>query len=125
MKIIVIILGSIIFTAIAFVTYSTIKILFYRRAEEIETLKLLGASRSFIRLPFLIEGLFIGLLSGIIGFFTIFGLYELATSRIIEFLPSIKGTVTFFPLVLYPVLPFTGAIMSLIGSIFAIGRIRY
>lgn len=125
MKIIVIILGSIIFTAIAFVTYSTIKILFYRRAEEIETLKLLGASRSFIRLPFLIEGLFIGLLSGIIGFFTIFGLYELATSRIIEFLPSIKGTVTFFPSVLYPVLPFTGAIMSLIGSIFAIGRIRY
>lgn len=125
MRIIAIILGSIIFTAIAFVTYSTIKILFYRKAEEIETLKLLGASRSFIRLPFLIGGVFIGLLSGILSFFTLFGLYEFTTYRIMELLPSIKGTMNFFPPTLYPVLPLGGALMSLIGSIIAIGRIKY
>lgn len=125
MRVITIILGSIIFIAIAFVTYSTIKILFYRRAEEIETLKLLGASRSFIRLPFLIEGLFIGVFSGIIVLLTLLGLYTFATSKIIEFLPSIKGLITFFPPETYPLIPLGGAVMSLIGSIFAIGRIRY
>lgn len=125
MNVIVIILGSVIFIAIAFVTYSTIKILFYRRAEEIETLKLLGATRSFIRLPFLIEGLFIGILGGIIGLFTLQGIYMFTTSKIIEFLPSIRGTITSFPFTAYLVTPFTGALMSLIGSIFAVGRIRY
>jgi cell division transport system permease protein len=43
----------IIFFAIAFgvifVIYSTVKILFYRRTDEIETLKLLGATRGFIK----------------------------------------------------------------------------
>jgi len=119
------ILGSIIFIAIAFVTYSTIKILFYRRAEEVETLKLLGAPRSFIRLPFLIEGLFIGTLGGVIGFFSLLGLYGFTIYRAVELLPSIKGAVAFFPPMAYPVFPLTGAVMSLIGSIFAIGRIRY
>ena len=55
MKLGAIIIGGAIFIAITFITYSTIKIFFYRRKEEIETLKLLGATRSFIRLPFLLE----------------------------------------------------------------------
>lgn len=125
MKIIGIILGSIIFVAITFVTYSTIKILFYRRAEEIETLKLLGASRGFIRLPFLIEGLFIGILSGIMVLFTLLSLYAFTTSRITELIPAVKAFTTFFPPETYPLLPLGGAAISLIGSIFAIGRIRY
>ena len=47
---------------VIFVTYSTVKILFYRKKEEIEILKLLGATGGFIRMPFLIEGGIIGLL---------------------------------------------------------------
>lgn len=125
LKIIAMILGSIISVAIAFVTYSTIKILFYRRSEEVATLKLLGASRSFIRLPFLIEGLFIGIFGGIIGSLTLTGLYVFTTLRVVEFLPSIKGITTFFPPLVYPLLPIAGGMMSLIGSIFATGRIRY
>ncbi|HDZ62108.1 MAG TPA: ABC transporter permease, partial [Nitrospirae bacterium] len=68
MKIIAILFGAVIFVAIAFASYSTIKILFYRRKDEIETLKLLGATRGFIRAPFLLEGFFIGLSGGIAGF---------------------------------------------------------
>ena len=53
-----IVFGAAIFIAVTFITYSTIKILLHRRKEEIETLKLLGASKGFIRLPFFDRRLF-------------------------------------------------------------------
>ncbi len=125
MKIMVVLFGSIIFVAIIFATYSTIKILFYRRKDEIETLKLLGATRGFIRLPFLIEGLFFGLSGGVIGFFGLFAIYHFTAPKIIEFIPSINVVIVFFPLKIYLATPLAGAVMSLIGSLFAIGKIRY
>ncbi len=125
MKVIVILLGSIIFTAIAFSTYSTIKILFYRRIDEIETLKLLGATRSFIRLPFLMEGFFIGISGGVAGFLGLLAIYYFTTTKIVEFMPSMQGMLIFFPPETYAAAPAAGAFMSLIGSLFAIGKIRY
>lgn len=125
MKIVGMLLGTIIFIAISFATYSTIKILFYRRIDEIETLKLLGATRSFIRLPFLLEGLFIGILGGIVGFLCLFALYSFVSYKIIEFLPSVAGVMMFFPVKTYLAVPLAGAVLSLIGSFFAVGKIRY
>lgn len=125
MKIVGMLLGTIIFIAISFATYSTIKILFYRRIDEIETLKLLGATRSFIRFPFLLEGLFIGILGGIVGFLCLFALYSFVSYKIIEFLPSVKGVMMFFPVKTYLAVPLAGAVLSFIGSFFAVGKIRY
>lgn len=125
MNAIALLLGVAIFIAIAFITYSTIKVLFYRRKEEIETLKLLGATRSFIKMPFLIEGLFIGGVSGVISALSLFGLYRFTVLKLVEFLPSIRGLLVSLPLEAYIVIPFAGALMSLTGSFFATGRIRY
>jgi cell division transport system permease protein len=125
MLVIVVLLGGIIFVAIAFSTYSTIKILFYRRIEEIETLKLLGATRSFIRLPFLLEGLFIGIAGGASGFLGISAIFYFSSTKVIEFMPSLKGLIVFLPLEAYPVGPLAVAVMSFIGSFLAIGKIRY
>ncbi len=125
MKIVGMLLGTIIFIAISFATYSTIKILFYRRIDEIETLKLLGATRSFIRFPFLLEGLFIGILGGIVGFLCLFALYSFVSYKIIEFLPSVTGVMMFFPVETYLAVPLAGAVLSFIGSFFAVGKIRY
>jgi cell division transport system permease protein len=117
-------LGVAIFIAITFITYTTIKILFYRRTEEIETMKLLGATRSFIKLPFLLEGLFIGLFSGIISSLTLLLIHSVTTIKLIEFIPSLRSLVS-LPVEAYLVLPLAGAALSLMGSFFATGRIRY
>jgi cell division transport system permease protein len=124
-KIALILLGSIILVAIVFVTYSTIKIFFYRRKEEIETLKLLGATRNFIRLPFLIEGLCLGILGGLISAFSLFSLYSLITVKVPIFLPSIKSSIVSLPITVYLSVPPFGAVMSFIGSFIAVGKIRY
>lgn len=125
MKIGVIFFGCAIFIAITFITYSTIKIFFYRRKEEIETLKLLGATRGFIRLPFLIEGLFIGILGGMISSLALFGAYSFTVLKFVEFLPSIGLIITTLPLQIYILVPVAGAVMSFTGSFIAVGKIRY
>ncbi len=125
MKVSAIFLGSAIFIAIAFITYSTIKIFFYRRKDEIETLKLLGATRTFIRLPFLLEGLLIGLLASIVSSLGLFGIYSLIMNKISEFLPSINIIMTPLPIKTYFPAILAGTFMSFIGSIIAVGKIRY
>jgi cell division transport system permease protein len=125
MKMGTVFLGCAIFTAIIFITYSTIKIFFYRRKDEIETLKLLGATKSFIRLPFLLEGLFIGTTGGLISAFALFGLYSVVLVKIPELLPSVTILILSLPLEAYISVPLAGALMSFTGSFFAVGKIRY
>ncbi len=119
------ILGFAIFIAVTFITYSTIKIFFYRRKDEVETLKLLGATKSFIRVPFLVEGLFIGVMGGILSSLTVFSAHSFATLRIAEFMPSIRSSLAILPYSAYIAIPVAGALMSLIGSYIAVGKIRY
>jgi len=117
--------GIAMLIAITFITYCTIKIFFHRKNDEIETIKLLGATRAFTRLPFLIEGIFIGTMGGIISSVVIFGAYSFATLKIIEFLPSIGLMLSSIPLLAYLLIPIAGATMSLLGSFIAVGKIRY
>ena len=117
--------GIAMLIAITFITYCTIKIFFHRKNDEIETIKLLGATRAFTRLPFLIEGIFIGTMGGVISSIIIFGTYSFATIKIIEFLPSIGLMLSSIPLLAYLLIPVAGATMSLLGSFIAVGKIRY
>ncbi len=120
-----VVIGCSIFIAITFITYCTIKILFYRRKEEIETLKLLGATRIFIRLPFLLEGLIVGALGGIISSSVIFSSYTLVSTKIVDFLPSFSLFINDLPFQVYFIVPAAGALVSVIGSFIAVGKIKY
>jgi cell division transport system permease protein len=111
-----------IFFAIVFVIYSTVKILFYRRNDEIETYKLLGATTGFIRAPFLIEGGVIGLLGGLFGIVESYAFYFVLI-KLGQDIPLL-GYMN-FPIKMFGVLPVVGIVLGLFGTVFALGRVRF
>ncbi len=108
---------------IVFVCYSTVKILFYRRNEEIETFKLLGATKGFIRTPFLIEGSVIGACGGLVGLVGIFAFYYMVILRLGVTMPIFKAVL--FPADMFMALPLAGVFLGMTGAMIALGRLKY
>jgi cell division transport system permease protein len=110
-------------TGIVFVCYSTVKILFYRRNEEIETFKLLGATKGFIRTPFLIEGAVIGTAGGLLSLVGVFAFYYMVVLRLSSAIPVF--TAVLFPSDTFMALPLAGMFLGLTGAAIALGRLKY
>ncbi|MBA4348709.1 MAG: hypothetical protein C0415_01785 [Thermodesulfovibrio sp.] len=107
---------------VVFVTYSTVKILFYRKKDEIEIFKLLGATGGFIRTPFIIEGSAIGFFGGVLSIIGALIFYFAITYRLSAVIPILKNLV--FPLEFLIALPVIGIFLGIVGSLIAIGRLR-
>ena len=74
-----------------FIMSNTIKLATFGRREEIAIMKMVGASNSFIRCPFVVEGLVLGVVGGGLAFLIQWGLYSaletrIASSLMIEFI---------------------------------------
>ena len=82
-----------------FIMSNTIKLATFSRREEIAIMKMVGASNGFIRLPFVVEGLVLGILGGGLGFLAQWGLYDLVTKSLMESLTGdILQVVPFMPI---------------------------
>ena len=65
-----------------FIMSNTIKLATFGRREEIAIMKMVGANNTFIRMPFIIEGLVLGILGGGLAFCAEWGIYELLTGKL-------------------------------------------
>ena len=108
------ILGISLCLAMIYVVGNTIKLLVYARRDAVEIMKLVGATDSFIRTPFLIVGLIQGAVGGVLAAALIYGLYLLVKIEIpgIVFprLEMALGLIAF------------GAMLGLLGSLVAVRR---
>ncbi len=109
--------------AVAFISASTVKILFFRRQEEIEILKLLGATRAFIGVPFIVEGSLLGLIGGLVSGLAVYGVYDLLRGLGNPDIPLLAQLES--PSWVALAVVGGGLVLGLLGSIFALGRIKY
>ena len=65
-----------------FIMSNTIKLATYGRREEIAIMKMVGASNSFIRCPFVVEGLVLGMVGGGLAFLAQWGLYKALETKV-------------------------------------------
>lgn len=117
-KILIVIVVSLIIVT-AFLIINTIKITIFSRQEEIEIKRLVGASNTSIKQPFVIEGLFIGLIGSIIPILTtIYGysiLYDKTGGKIFsQFIKLIEPYP--FVFIVSGILVLIGVIVGMIGS---------
>ena len=67
-----------------FIIANTIKLATFNRREEIAIMKMCGATNWFVRAPFLVEGMILGLAGGLIAFFLQWAVYGLITKAMME-----------------------------------------
>lgn len=67
-----------------FIISNTIKVTMFSRRLEISIMKSVGATNSFIKWPFMVEGIIIGVISGILSTGAVWGLYELVMGELLS-----------------------------------------
>lgn len=120
----VILLGVLLVVSF-FIISNAIKMATIHRAEEIAIMKIVGATNAFVRWPFVVEGIVLGLASAVIAGILQFGIYSLLTKAVNGF-----SYVQFITLISYRqlVLPVSvaylsiGLLVGVLGSLIAIRK---
>ncbi|MUV39072.1 Cell division protein [Lentibacillus sp. JNUCC-1] len=120
----IVLIGGLLLTAI-FLISNTIKLTIMARSREIGIMKLVGATNSFIRWPFFVEGLFLGVLGSLIPIAVVLGGYYYIDANLVE-----RINYSFFAIL--PFNPFAwqlsllvlgiGAIIGIWGSVMSVRK---
>ena len=109
-----------------FIIANTIKLATFSRREEIAIMKMCGATNWFIRWPFLVEGLLLGLMGGLVAYVCQWGVYSLIGKAMAE--SGILEIITMIPFqnlagVVLPVFVAVSLVIGGGGSAFAIRKL--
>lgn len=119
-------LGVILALATLLIVANTIRLAVYARRDELEILALVGASRTFLRVPYLIEGGIQGTLGGALGVALLYGLFRIAVPQLGDALELFLGwsQPRFLSAQGIAALVLGGAAFGLIGAAVAVARTR-
>ncbi len=107
------ILVGILLLVSLFIISNTIKLAFFNRRDEIAIMKMCGATNGFVRWPFVIEGMILGLVGSIVAFFLQWGIYALVSR-------AVSGSDT---IELLKVMPFQPMALMVLGYFLLIGLV--
>lgn len=110
-----------------FIIANTVRITMYSRRLEINIMKSVGATNWFIRWPFMVEGMVLGAISGILSLAVVWGLYRLVQPSVSSMLTMVSRgftTVSFLDYVVYILVAFLviGIVSGGIGSLISIQK---
>lgn len=118
--------ASLVFVIISMlIIFNTIRMAIFNRKEEIQMMKLIGAERSFIRGPFLVEavvyGFFAAIVATLLGYLTLFAAGPALSSYQINVQPTLD-TMTFYGGVVLFAMILIGAFIGIVSSLMATRR---
>jgi len=117
-------LGGFLVIAVLFIVSNTIKLTIYARRDELEVMSLVGATRFFIKAPFLIEGIIQGGAGALLATGLLLGLYQgflHNAGSFLTFNPTTAG-LAFLPLEYVGGIILAGIVLGFIGSLSSLKR---
>ena len=121
LEIVAIFIGFFLGAAVLFIVSNTIRLTIYSRKQEIEVMRLIGASDKFIKIPYLIEGFILGVAGG----FLAMGLLFLCQYFFVIRIPLYFSFVVENPFNVYLLLVLlliAGIAMGIVGSLLSLGK---
>lgn len=116
---------AILFFVSMFIVANTIRITIFNRRLEISIMKAVGATNSFIRWPFMVEGILLGLFSAVIGLGIEYGVYSVASIWLADVMSMLGGDVVPFNeyiWYIFGIFVFIGVFIGAIGSILSLNK---
>jgi len=115
--------ASIVFIVISsLIVFNTIRMAIFNRKEEIQMMKLIGADRSFIRAPFIVEAVVYGVIAAVfatgLGFAALYAAKDTLTRYDVAIGGTIEIVTVYLPFVLLAMI-FIGALIGVISSLLA------
>lgn len=109
-----------------FIISNTIRITMFNRRLEISIMRSVGATSWFIRWPFMLEGMILGLIAGLLAVLAVWGIYEWAVIPLVNTLQYVigRGSLPFSHYAAIILIFFTGIgiIAGGLGSAFSITK---
>jgi cell division transport system permease protein len=110
-------IGALFFMATVFIVANTIRLVLYSRRDEIEIMRLVGATDRFIKIPFYLQGMIQGGAGTLLGLLVLFVGYLSLSSH---FEQSVSGgliTIRFFPLEICAAIIVCGILVGGLGCL--------
>ena len=112
---------ALFFVASVLLIFNTVRLSIFARRQEIEVMKLVGASDGFVRTPFVLEGLMQGLVGATFAALLVAWINAIFVDWAQEGLILVSSQAVNIPLVLL-VLIFTGTAIGILASFFSVRR---
>ena len=116
---------AVLFFVSLFIVSNTIRITIFNRRLEISIMKAVGATNMFIRWPFIVEGMLLGIFSAVIALVVEYGLYSVACIWLSDVMAMIGGSVVLFAdyiLVILGIFMFIGIFIGSFGSLISLNK---
>lgn len=105
-----------------FIISNSIRMTMYSRRFEISIMKSVGATNTFVRIPFVVEGMFIGLISAAVSSAVLFFLYDALEKVITGIMPINMVKYSEVGLIMTLIFVGAGMLIGALGSVVSIGR---
>ena len=124
MRLVGTLVGLFLLMAVIFIVSNTIRLTIYARRDELEVMSLVGATRAFIKMPFLFEGFLQGLCGGVMAILLLMAVYFLFlhnAGNFLSFNPVNSGLSFLDPEYIAGVI-ISGALLGFLGSLASLRR---
>jgi cell division transport system permease protein len=117
-------LGGILVLAGIFTISNVIRLTVYARQDELDIMRLVGATRAYVKGPFVVEGMIQGGLGGTLAVGLLWGAFRFLAQDAVAASDLLGRTALFLPASLCFVIVLGGMAVGVVGSLVSLGRTR-